>query len=273
MSQDPTQDPNVAEEETGMRLMKRSGSRRVTALTLFVMLSVLWPSISLAGNPWDRPSGWHYNLQLIAVPKGKTFDGSDSQGRRIFIKLEGNTKILLSPGPFQVLDFNGTDGEAKFQMPANPCVDASGTVIDCPVDSPTFQCYSVWIAELGKPCKASDPNSTCSAVMELCGGLNQTCDSGLCSGSQLACTVDSDCQVCSLEPVLLKRDTGRPKWRDVTKQLTTLCLDLNSTGQCDTRIPLFDEDFLDFFWSIDNSGLRHAQIRFYPEPGDVCGVK
>src|SRR5712691_5970120 len=26
-------------------------------------------------NPWGRPSGWHYNLELIAVPKEKTVSG------------------------------------------------------------------------------------------------------------------------------------------------------------------------------------------------------
>lgn len=249
-------------------------SCRLTALAVALGLLGLWPGTSQAENPWGRPDGWHFNLQLIAVPKGKSVDGTDSQGRRIFIKLSGNTRIMLSEGPFQVLDFNGTDGQAAFQLPANACVDPeTGAVLDtCPVDAPTFQCYSTWVAELGKPCNPSNEN--CSAVMALCGGAGQTCEAGLCSGTGLACTIDTDCEVCSLEPVLLTRTTGRPKWRDVTKQLTTLCLDLVLGGSgCDTRIALFDEDFLDFFWSIDNAGLRHAQIRFYPEEGDVCGVK
>ena len=254
--------------------MRILASCRVMAFAVAVGMVGLWSGISHAENPWERPSGWHYNLQLIAVPAKTNIDNTDSQGHRIFIKLSGDTKILLSPGPFQVLDFNGTDGQASFQLPANPCIDpTTGAVVDCPVSTPSFQCYSVWVAELGKPCNPSNDN--CTAVMKLCGGGGQTCLSGLCSGSGLACTIDTDCQVCSLEPLGLRRDTGRPKWRDVTKELTTLCLDLQLpfNGQCDTRIALFDQDFLDFFWSIDNQGLRHAQLRFYPEPGDVCGVK
>ncbi len=253
--------------------MRMLASCRGTALAVAVGVVALWSGTSHADNPWGRPNGWHYNLELIAVPNPKTVDGTDSQGHRIYINLFGNTKILLSPGPFQVVDFNGTDGQARFQLPANPCIDpTTGVVTDCPLSTPTFQCYSVWAAELGKPCNGS--NANCSAVMGLCGGGGQTCLSGLCSGSQLACTVDADCQVCSLEPLALKRDTGPPKWRDVTKELTTLCLDLQFPfNGCDTRIALFDQDFLDFFWSIDNQGLRHAQLRFYPEPGDVCGVK
>ena len=252
----------------------------VTAFAVAVGVVGLWSGTSHADNPWDRPNGWHYNLELIAVPNEKTVDGTtDSQGHRIFIKLFGNTKILLSPGPsFQVVDFNGTDGQASFQLPANPCIDpTTGLVADtCPLSTSTFQCYSVWAAELGKPCNGS--NANCSAVMQLCGGGGQTCilsslGIGSCSGSGLACTIDTDCQVCSLEPLALTRDTKNPKWRDVTKELTTLCLDLLSSGKCDTRVALFDPDFLDFFWSIDNQGLRHVQLRFYPAAGDVCGVK
>ncbi len=225
-----------------------------------------------SANPWGRPSGWHYNLELIAVPKPKTVDGTDGNGHRIFIKLFGNTKILLTEGDFQVIDFNGTDGQAAFSLPANPCVDASGNIIDCPVNDPTFQCYSVWVAELGKPCTPTLNNGTACAVMQLCG--DQNCVGGLCSLTGQACTIDTDCKICSLESVLFVRNAGKPNWRDVTKELTTLCLDLQVGGSgCDTRIALFDDDFSDFFWSIDNAGLRHAQLRFYPEPGDVCGVK
>jgi hypothetical protein len=250
--------------------MKKAAWCSVTAFAVALVVGVL-AGIADA-NPWDRPSGWHYNLELIAVPKDKTVSGTDGNGHRIFIKLFGNTKILLTEGDFQVLDFNGTDGQAAFSLPANPCVDSSGNIIDCPVSDPSFQCYSVWVAELGKPCNPS--NTTCSAVMTLCGGLNQTCDAGICSGSGLACTIAADCVACSLENVMLVRNTGQPKWRDVTKELTTLCLDLILGGSgCDTRIALFDPDFADFFWNIDNDGLRHAQLRFYPETGDACGLK
>jgi len=129
----------------GESVMRILASYRVMAFAVAVGVVGLWSGISHADNPWGRPNGWHYNLELIAVPHEKTVDNTDSQGRRIFIKLSGNTKILLSPGPFQVLDFNGTDGQASFQLPANPCIDpTTGAVIDCPLSTPTFQCYSVW---------------------------------------------------------------------------------------------------------------------------------
>src|SRR5262245_54225593 len=70
---------------------------------------------AVTGN--GAPSGTHYNLNIIGVPKDKNPDFSGGNGRRIFVDLEGRTKILLKPGTFDVLDANGTDGEASFQLP------------------------------------------------------------------------------------------------------------------------------------------------------------
>lgn len=227
----------------------------------------IFPGPVAAGPFLQPPNGWHFTLNLIGMAKPKSLV-CDS-GSRIFVKLSGNTKILLTEGPFQVLDCNGTDGEAAFQLPANPCVDGSGNIIDCPINAPAFQCYSVWARALGKPCNPS--NSACEAIMKLCG--TQTCDAGACSGTGASCVVNSDCNECSTENVVLTRNTGRSNWQNVTKQLTTICVDVDNNGSCDIRIPLFDDDWEDFFWSYDNNGLRLAQLRFYPEPGDVCGVK
>src|SRR6185369_17250534 len=63
---------------------------------------------ALTGN--GAPSGAHYNLNLIGVPKSKTADMTGNDGHRIFVPLTGSTKINLSEGPFEVLDANATDG-------------------------------------------------------------------------------------------------------------------------------------------------------------------
>jgi hypothetical protein len=87
---------------------------------------------SLAGN--GAPSGKHYNLNLIGVPKAKTASMTGNNGHRIFIYLEGKSKILLQEGPdFQVLDGNGMDGPAKFQLPDPSPGDGNGLI------------YLVWI--------------------------------------------------------------------------------------------------------------------------------
>jgi hypothetical protein len=85
------------------------------------------------------PSGPHYNLNIIGVPKNKIADMTGNQGHRIFVPLKGSCKIDLGPGDFQVLDANCTKGNASFQLP-NPDPDNDGETI-----------YSVWARALGKP--------------------------------------------------------------------------------------------------------------------------
>src|SRR5919109_3427529 len=86
------------------------------------------------------PTGAHYNLNIIGVPKYKTADMTGDNGHRIFVPLWGSPKIMLTEGPdFLVLDANGTDGEASFQLP-NPDPTNSGTTV-----------YSVFARALGTP--------------------------------------------------------------------------------------------------------------------------
>ena len=78
-------------------------------------------SVSVTGN--GAPSGPHYNLNIIGVPKEKTANMDQGGGNVIFVPLgseneKKSAKILLSPGDeFLVLDKNGTDGRASFQLP------------------------------------------------------------------------------------------------------------------------------------------------------------
>src|SRR5437764_8235304 len=126
------------------------------------------------------PSGPHYDLNIIGVPKGKTADMTGDNGHRIFVPLDGSTKILLSPGDFQVLDANGTDGSAAFQLPVADSTNSGTTT------------YSVYARALGKP----GGNSS----IKLCG-------------------VDSlGTTVCSGDSALFVRVTGKSKFVNVTQE-------------------------------------------------------
>src|SRR5919204_5686308 len=186
-------------------------------------------SATSTGN--GAPSGAHYNLNIIGVPKGKTADMTGSNGHVIFVSLSGNTKINLSAGDFQVLDANGTDGTAAFQLP-NPDPTGSGTTS-----------YSVYARALGKP-----------------GG----------SAKATSCVTDAlGDTYCSTENVVLVRSSGKSKFTNVSKELLTLCLDTNGDGVCDTRTSLFSDSTSSYFWSYDNNGLKLAQLRFYELPTTV----
>jgi hypothetical protein len=172
------------------------------------------------------PSGSHYNLNIIGVPKGKDASMTGNNGHRIFVKLDGKTKILLSEGEFKVLDANGTDGTAKFQLP-NPDPENDGTTT-----------YSVYSRALGKP-GGSSTMTTCASDLD---------------------TTDEYCSNSSLVSV---RTKGKKSFVNVSRDLLYIYYDLDGDGIIE-RYALFDERLRDYFWDYDNNGLKLLQLRFYP---------
>jgi hypothetical protein len=205
--------------------------RRLLALAI-VLFTAASGSATAATTGNGAPSGSHYTLNLVGVPRDKTVaDMTGANGRVIFTKLSGNTKINLAEGDFQVLDANGTDGNgAAFQLP-NPDPDGDGVTA-----------YSVYARALGQP-----------------GG----------SAVATSCVTDSTGTYCSTENVVLVRGSGKSSFSNVSRELLTLCLDTDGDGVCDTRSSLFSDDLGSYFWSYDNAGLRLAQLRFYPIPTAV----
>ena len=188
-------------------------------------------------------SGSHYNLNIIGHDNCPGDDLKGTNRHVIDVRLNGANKINLVEGDFAVLDGNACDSDgATFQLPANPFTCAV-TDPECLNTDPTFQEYLVFVRALGAP-----------------GGKATitTCETDLT-------TLEV---VCSTENVVLVRSAGRSKFRNVTKQLTTLCLDTVADGviACDTRVGIFEDDLHSFFWDFDNNGLRLAQLRFYPLP-------
>jgi len=172
------------------------------------------------------PSGAHYNLNMIGVPKDKTADMTGSSGHRIFVPLTGSCQVKLAEGTFQVMDANCTDGTATFQLP-NPDPANSGTTT-----------YSVWARALGKPGGSSE-TTTCATDP---------------TDGQLYCSVYTMIQI---------RSKGQSSFTNVSKQLLYIYADIDADGNLD-RMPLFDSRLQDYYWQYDNSGLKNLQLRFYP---------
>ena len=76
--------------------MSRSWMRGWFCLGLTVVAATALATPLHAGN--GAPSGPHYNLNIVGVPKGKTADMTGTSGHSIFVNLSGNTKIFLQPG-------------------------------------------------------------------------------------------------------------------------------------------------------------------------------
>jgi hypothetical protein len=173
------------------------------------------------------PSGAHYNLNIIGVPKNKTADMTGDNGSRIFVPLYGTAKILLSQstdGSFGVLDANGTDNNgASFKLPA------PGN-------------YSIWARALGKP-GGSSTLTTC-AIDPVSGET-----------------------ICSTDMLVSVRGTGKSSFSNVTKELTTITIDptlATTLGlTCSGTVDIFDPCLQGYFWNYDNNGLKLLQLRFY----------
>lgn len=212
------------------------------ALAVTLSAVVIVPANTEATTGNGAPSGAHYNLNIIGVAKDKTADMIGNNGHRIFVKLWGaDTKIMLAEGDFQVLDANGTDGTARFQLP-NPDPDQDGTTS-----------YSVYVRALGKP-----------------GGYAnmQTCYT---DATGTWCAVDFDGGV---SQITINRTKGKSTFTNVSKDLlyvdycTAWDITDPSNPVCTNveQIPLFGEEAAEYFWDYDNYGLKVAQLRFYEVP-------
>ncbi|MES3034642.1 MAG: hypothetical protein V4813_11660 [Gemmatimonadota bacterium] len=207
------------------------------------------PSLAVASTGNGAPSGAHYNLNVIGVSKGKSAEFDGGNGHRLFVGLGRTgasvvTNIKLAEGPFAVLDANGTDGEATFQLP-NPVDDANGDGVD---DDGKLG-YSVYVRALGNP-KGS--------------------------ASMTSCYTDTTGTWCNAGDLVvsLNRVSGN-KFVDVSKQLLQVCVDADGDLTYDLE-PIFADAEKDYFWEYTNSGLRLAQMRFYPvastDIGGTCGT-
>jgi hypothetical protein len=172
-----------------------------------------------------------YKFNLLGVPKGKTASMTGDQGRRMFVPLWGNAKVYLQPGPFDIIDANGTDGNgATFQLP------------DPQLEDGEYTWYGVYIRPKGTP-KGKMTLSSCKVV----------------DGEEL----------CSTESYVLVRGTGKPQVENVSRELLTVCLDLDlivEDNPCDVREFLFDDALAEYLWNVDNQGLRNAEVRFIEIP-------
>ena len=199
------------------------------------------------------PSGAHFTLNIIGMKHDKNAEMDELGGHVIFVDLGSRTgdavttKIMLTEGEFAVLDKNGTDGRAGFQLPA----PAGGTA------------YQVFARPLGTP-----------------GGMAKMTT---CAEEVVVDGVPVVDEVCSTENEVFVRSTGKSRFENVTQSLTTIVIDDDVTatygettayaacGGTDTdgddapiRVDLFNACLENYFWKYDNNGLRILQVRFYP---------
>jgi hypothetical protein len=192
-----------------------------------------------AGN--GLPNNGHdrlYKFNIIGVPREKNPDMTGDAGKRLFVKLEGQSKIYLQPGEFDIIDANATDGNGgRFQLP-DPDPDGDGETW-----------YGVYIRPVGTP--------------------NKSATIGSCVEGDFDPLLEGEETLCSTETKLLVRGTGKPQVENVSKQLLSVCLDLDDVVGCDTRSFLFDDTTVEYLWNYDNNGLKVAQVYILEIPQEI----
>ncbi len=191
-----------------------------------------------AQNGNGAPNGAHYSLNIIGVSRDKNVQPDWASGHVIFVDLGKKTgdavttKILLSQsadGSFDVLDKNGTDGEAAFSLPA-----PGG--------------YTVWARALGKP-GGQAKITTCAT------------DSTLADGSTI-CSTHNEVFVRGTGKSSFRNVTAA-----LTTIVLDPVADSAAVAACGgTTVDLFATCLIGYFWQYDNNGLKLLQVRFYPKP-------
>lgn len=193
-------------------------------MKILLLVAALMFTSSVYGAGAGNTGGGCYNLEIIALSSKKQ-DMTSSNGHAMFVAMGSRTKINLSEGDFKVLDRNGTDGTAAFQLP-NPDVNNSGTTS-----------YSVFMRLVGKPGSAVDLRT---------------------------CGTDIDSNIyCSEESISMSRIAGTSRFQNVSQELLYVYADIDGDGDVD-RIPLFDSRLAEYYWQLDSQGRLHAQLRFCP---------
>ena len=211
------------------------------------------------GGASDGPKGvgkGGFQLNLIGQDRDSEADCTN-KGHRIHVPLTGPYKIKLTEGDFRVTDCNALDSkhEAGFRLPDPTDLDGDGETdpgLGCDDAFAGTTCilgYQVWIRVLGQPGKTVSIGPTCATEAVDFDG------DGIFN--EYVCTTDDVLEVPSANG-----PGKKSKFKEVSKELLTICVDLDGDGDCDQRIALFDDGFIDFLWNFDSDGARNTQLRF-----------
>lgn len=238
-----------------------------------VQESLNFTATAASGN--KSPSGEHFNLNIIGTSE-KSGNMNGSNGHVIFVPLVGKADIELQEGDFAVLDANGTDGTAQFQLP-DPGIDAYevGDVGDADTETD----YSVFVRPLGKPGGWSTITTVADLVDDeaLMDVIDETLNP---KEMKVLNNLRGENTYASVEQVgqeITMRTKGKSTFTNVTAELLTIVLKVEYTYDDDNdpltedvtetvyvRVPIFDNMLENEYWEYNNNGLRLLQVRFYP---------
>lgn len=210
----------------------------IAVLLAFGMMAVS----AMAGQGNGMPSGPHYNLNLIGSKTEKDALDGPSGGHRIFIRLDGRTKLYMTQLPgqgFEVLDANGVD-----DLQNDPWGVAKFRIADFPDDDPEHMTHwLVFARALGKQ------NKEITIVPEATWKDPWTGEELFCLG------------------VIKLSHSKKPKTENITGLFyvdVTLRNTVTGATKSYSHEWIFDIAELDeYYWDMDNKGCKLIALRFY----------
>ena len=210
---------------------------------LLLVAVFIIPGVS-AASPF-QVQGNHYNLNIIGTKSYNETLGKevgDSMGHTLFVKLNGRSKITMTQDPagvFKVVDRNGCDGEAEFNI------------------APGY--YNVYARALGKPGGKVNISAwgnftdaeTGYQLLNL-GYVNLARESGKPQSVNINNLFFVDVSLCTAY--------------DAVSGICTQTTDYNDYWVFDIA------ELFDYWWDYDNNGLKNLQVRFYECTLDPTGT-
>ena len=234
-----------------------------------------------------------YKLNIIGVPRDKTADMDNNNGRRIFVQLNSTGNTVTSPGgknnhlkdseKNKIYLCNSTNGENDYNRDGrcdawrtdNPdgfgVIDANATNDDgalfgipdpCAGEDSTDGCtprYAIWAR--AKAGGGSATITTC-AEEDYAPSDGGTYDIW-CGDNGVTLTKRSDRQAVDVTDNLLYMGITIDGTEDALQNCIEGTTDVDYTGSTDYDIYLFDRCFENYFWNYDNKGLKNLELRFY----------
>lgn len=246
------------------------------------------PSATLLGNGFPQGAA-DYRLNIIGVPKDKTADMDNNNGRRIFVQLNSDNVVTAPGGKNNQLAKDGiddqnhiflcnstngendvTDQRCDTWRLANP--DAFGVIDANATDADGA------ILGIPDPCAGVDPLDGCTPTYRIYARAHGAGGSAtITTCAEEAGFTGADDTWCGSNGITLTAKGNAKKAIEITDNLLHMtltidgtvdtglatCLGISTTGSTTLNISLFDKCFQNYFWNYDNNGLKLLELRFY----------
>jgi hypothetical protein len=243
------------------------------------------------GNGYPMPS-FDYKLNIIGVPKDKSAEMDNNNGRRIFVQLYSDNEVT-NPGrknnqlkgndQNKIYLCNSTNGENDYNKDdrcndwnlANPdkdfgvidanATDANGALFalpdPCADADPLTACtptYAIWARA-----KAGSGSATITTCADEYGDGFDGYDDIWCGDNGVTLSKQSSFKAVNVSDNLLYMTVYID---DTTDPELAACIGGPGATDLDEDeydIYLFDNCFENYFWNYDNNGLKNLELRFY----------